>query len=50
MSLLIKNGTIVDGSGSDRYCGDILIEDEKITKIAQAIDPGADTQVIDAKG
>ena len=32
-TILIKNGTLIDGSGSKRYLADILIENEKIKKI-----------------
>ncbi|EGQ78994.1 dihydroorotase [Fusobacterium animalis ATCC 51191] len=28
-TILIKNGTLIDGSGSKRYLADILIENEK---------------------
>jgi N-acyl-D-aspartate/D-glutamate deacylase len=31
--ILIKNATIVDGSGKDRYTGDIAIKEEKIASI-----------------
>lgn len=47
MKVLIKNGNIV--TSSDVYQADILIENEKISQIAQNID-GADAQVIDAEG
>ena len=38
--LIIRNGNIVDGSGSKAFLGDIAIDDGKITKIG----------VIQAKG
>lgn len=47
MKVLIKNGNIV--TSSDVYQADILIENEKISQIAQNID-AADAQVIDAEG
>ena len=47
-TILIKNGTLIDGSGSKRYLADILIENEKIKKIGK-LDLTADT-VIDASG
>ena len=34
MKLLIKNGTIVDGTGQEAYAGSILIEDDVIKEIA----------------
>lgn len=50
MTTLIKNGTIVDGSGEPRYDADILIVDEKIAKIEKDIDESLAKNVIDAEG
>ena len=33
MSLLIKNGTIIDGTGKARYAADVLVENGTITEI-----------------
>src|SRR5580698_5661609 len=44
---LIKNGTVV--TASDRYRGDVLVEDEKVAVIGMALDLHADT-IIDASG
>ena len=33
--LVIKNGTIIDGSGADRFIGDIAIKDEKIVAVGR---------------
>lgn len=49
MKTLLKNGTIVDGSGDKPYVSDVLIENDKITKIAKDID-AADAEVIDCTG
>ena len=49
MRTLIKNGLIVDGNKTPAYKGDILIEDEKILKIASEINEESD-QLIDARG
>ena len=46
--LLIKNGTIVDGTGSDAFTGDISIKDGVITEIGEV--SGDATEVIDAEG
>lgn len=47
-SLLIKGGTIVDGTGAPRFQGDVLIADGKISKVGK---PRSRTpQVIDATG
>ena len=35
--ILIKGGTIVDGSGAPRYTGDLAIQDGKIARIAREI-------------
>ena len=47
MRTLIKGGTIV--TAVDRYVGDVLVEEEKISLIGRSIDVAAD-KVIDAAG
>lgn len=47
-TLIIKNGTIVNASGS--YTGDILIEGNKILKIDSEIKTSGNIQIIDATG
>jgi len=47
--ILIKNGQIVDGSGTPAFYGDIAIKDGKIVKIAAEISEPA-AEVIDAAG
>ena len=47
--VLIKNGTIVDGSGAPAFRGDLAVKDGKIAKIAPSID-GKAKEVIDAAG
>ena len=49
MRQLLKNGKIYDGTGGEPYLGDILIEEDRIAKIASHIDLPADS-VIDLKG
>ncbi|GAF86757.1 unnamed protein product, partial [marine sediment metagenome] len=51
-SILIKGASIVDGTGQAAYNGDILIEDDRITQIAEAdsIIPTAATTVLKASG
>ena len=49
MRTLIKNGKIYDGTGSEPFAGDILIEDERIVSVAPSLDEEAD-KVIDLKG
>jgi N-acyl-D-aspartate/D-glutamate deacylase len=47
-SLVIRNGTIVDGSGGDPYEADLAMADGKITAIGGAVPKGS--QEIDARG
>ena len=46
--LIIKNGNIVDGTGSAAYSGDVSIKDGVITEIGET--NGDATEVIDAEG
>jgi N-acyl-D-aspartate/D-glutamate deacylase len=45
--LVIRGGTIVDGTGSDRYSGDVAVDDGRIAAVGGRLD-GA--RVIDADG
>jgi len=47
--LIIRNGHIIDGTGSPWYSGDIAVEGGRISAIGQLADAPAD-RVIDAKG
>ncbi|ASJ11391.1 amidohydrolase family protein [Thermococcus thioreducens] len=49
MSILIKNGYVVYGENFEIIEADVLIEDNRIVKVAKGINESADT-VIDAKG
>ena len=49
MRTLFKNGKIYDGTGSDAFIGDILVEDEKIIAVQPSIEEEAD-KVIDLGG
>jgi N-acyl-D-amino-acid deacylase len=46
--LLIKNGTVVDGSGSPAYQADVAIDGDKIAAIGKNL--GSGKKEIDAKG
>jgi dihydropyrimidinase len=48
MSLLIRNGEIV--TADSRYRADIFVEDETITRIGDNLQPGPETETIDAAG
>lgn len=49
MRKLLKNARIYDGTGSEPYVSDILVEDDRIAKIAAKIEDQAD-EVIDLTG
>ncbi len=49
MSILIKNGHVIYGDGLEVVRADVLIEGDRIAKVAKGITEGADT-VIDATG
>ena len=46
--LIIKNGNIIDGTGSDAYSGDVAIKDGLITEIGEV--NGEAAKVLDAEG
>ena len=48
MSLLIRNGEIV--TADSRYCADIFVEDETITRIGKNLEAPRDATVVDASG
>ena len=49
MSVLLKNAKVYDGTGAEAFQADILLEKDRIMKIAGEIDQPAET-VIDLKG
>jgi N-acyl-D-amino-acid deacylase len=48
-SLLIKNGTVIDGSGSQRFSADVAVAGDRIVAIAPELPHNAD-RVLDATG
>ena len=46
--LLIKNGTVIDGTGAPRYQADVAVKDGKIAEIGRIGDGAA--KIIDAAG
>ncbi len=48
--IIIKNGTIIDGSGSEPFIADIAIKDDRISEIASNIPPALGKTIIEAKG
>lgn len=49
MKTLLKNGTIIDGTGAKQYVGDVLIENNKIAKVGVNIADSVD-KTIDCAG
>ncbi len=49
MKKLIKNCKIYDGTGADAYVGDILLDNDRIEAVGEALDC-ADAEVIDLNG
>ena len=47
--IIIRGGTIVDGTGMPRYVSDLAIKDGKVAKIGGLRGSGA-TQLLDASG
>ena len=45
MKTLFQNGTIIDGTGSAPYIGDVLIEDDRILEVGTGIQTAADRTV-----
>ena len=48
--ILFKDGLIYDGTGSEAFKGDILVENDKILKVAESIQPEDGWEVIDLTG
>ncbi|BFO10914.1 D-aminoacylase [Serratia rubidaea] len=46
---LFKNATVIDGSGGDGYTADVAVSDDRITRIAPAIDEDA-AVTLDCRG
>ena len=48
--ILLKNGLIYDGTGSEPFKGDILIDNDKIIKVEQEIQPTEEYEIINLDG
>ena len=48
--ILLKGGKIYDGTASEAFTGDILIEGDKIAMVAPDIDAGEDVRIVDISG
>jgi N-acyl-D-aspartate/D-glutamate deacylase len=47
---LIRNGSVVDGTGQPAYDADVRIRDGRIAEIGTGLEAGADEQLVDASG
>jgi N-acyl-D-aspartate/D-glutamate deacylase len=50
MTLLLRGGSIIDGSGAPARQGDVLVDEGVITQVGARVDPTSDTKVIDLDG
>ena len=48
--ILIKHGTVVDGSGAPQYAADVRIANGRITEIGQGLKAGLGERTVDATG
>src|SRR3990172_13173575 len=49
-SILIRGGTVIDGTGAPRLRADVRVEGESIVEVAPGLQPAAGERVIDATG
>lgn len=49
-SIVIKNGTVVDGTGNPPFIADVRLNDGLISEVAKDITPTGDDELIDASG
>ena len=50
IDILIKGGTVVDGSGADAYGADVRVSDGRITEIGKNLAAREGERVFDAAG
>lgn len=48
-NILIRGGTVVDGTGAKAYAADVRVSDGRIAEIGQGLTPAAGERVVDAK-
>lgn len=48
-NILIRGGTVVDGTGAKAYDADVRVSDGRIAEIGQGLTPAAGERVVDAK-
>src|SRR5207248_474256 len=50
MALVVRGGTIVDGTGADPFDGDVVVNANLITSVGRGAAPGSEDTVLDADG
>ena len=48
--LLIRGGTVLDGTGADRFAADVRIRDGRIAEIGPGLEAAGDEEIFDASG
>lgn len=47
---LFKSALIYDGTGSDAFKGDILVDNDRIVKVSEGIQPEEGWEIVDLNG
>ena len=50
VDFLIRNGTVVDGTGAPAYCADVRVRDGRIVEIGETLERQGRERVVDASG
>src|SRR5438093_9610192 len=50
MALVVRGGTVIDGTGADPFDGDIVVTANLITSVGRGPNPASDDAVIEADG
>jgi len=50
MALVVRGGTIIDGTGADPFDGDVVVNANLITSVGRGAAPGSEDTVLDADG
>eukprot|EP01046_Picozoa_sp_COSAG06_P031570 COSAG06_NODE_3082_length_5885_cov_4.044245_6_plen_93_part_00 len=49
-TLLIKNGTVIDGTGTPSFVGDVAVDGELIVAVGPSLEVAGNPRIIDAGG
>ena len=47
---VVRNGTVIDGTGAAAFCGDVVVDDDRIVDVVRSGEAHPDATVIDATG